>query len=68
MNKTSKILLGFTTGALAGIVTGLLLAPDKRTEKDRRSKSRKEDSEEEKPLFFEKATMDFDCAEKHNKE
>lgn len=38
MNKTSKILLGFATGALAGIIAGLLVAPDNDTRKDLISK------------------------------
>ncbi|WP_127127427.1 hypothetical protein [Pseudoflavitalea rhizosphaerae] len=66
MNKTEKILLGFTTGVIAGMITGLLLTPDNRIEKEkkREKRKRKEKPEEESPLFFEKATtVDFDFEE-----
>lgn len=64
MNKTTKILLGFATGALAGIITGLLLAPDKKSEKTKRSKDCKENGEEDLPPFFQKAKEKFDWAQK----
>lgn len=61
MNKSVKILLGFATGALAGIVTGLLLAPDKKSEKEKAPKKKKEKVDEDLPPFFEKAKEEFDC-------
>lgn len=66
MNKTSKILLAFTTGALAGIVTGLLLAPDKRVEKIKKSK-KKEEPEENLPPFFDSSNEEFDCVQEEMK-
>lgn len=64
MNKTAKILLGFATGALAGIVTGLLLAPDKVSEKEKKSKKQEQKEEDDLPSFLKKTKDHFGCAEK----
>lgn len=61
MNKTSKILLGFTTGALAGIVMGLLLAPDKKSEKLRATIKQEGDPEKDLSSFFERTNDEYDC-------
>ena len=63
MNKTAKILLSFATGALAGIVTGLLLAPDKASEKRKGSKKQQEKVEDESSPVFQKAKEHYDWVE-----
>lgn len=64
MNKTSKILLGFLTGAVAGIVTGLLLAPDNPTEKEKGTKRKKDKTGDDLPPFFKEVKEDLDFVQK----
>lgn len=64
MNKTSKILLGFLTGAIAGIMTGLLLAPDHPTGKTKGTKRKKDKTGDDLPPFFKEVKEDLDFVQK----
>ena len=64
MNKTTRILLAFTTGALAGIITGLLLAPDKNAKKKQASEKMHKNLADDLEKYFQNNKEASGCIQK----
>jgi len=64
MNNSSKLLLAFAAGAVAGAVAGILLAPDKGSETRRKMREGGEKLADDLRQRFEEAKARFESLQK----